>query len=321
MTDTPAAGLARTVAVINGKGGVFKSSIVSSVGGLLAEAGWRVLLIDADIQGNLAEDLGLAEVTDEGRHQLDVIPSGLPLHPVTSGRERLDVVCGGELLEDLDAVMSGRQSRDPQWMHGLAKSIDAVQDDYDLVLIDCPPGFPILQTMALVASRYVVIPTRSDSGSRKGMRAVARRFEAARAYNPDLELLGVVRTGITKSAKRIRDEVRREIQDDLGGSAPVFQSVIRYAEGAAKTVRDLGKLPHELEPDIDRLERARLQRLGERKRREKLATKGGKRKADPSEEAEITLTPSLGGVAQDYAELTQEFLDLLTSAEEGVESA
>lgn len=315
MTTTTAAGLPRTVAVINGKGGVFKSSIVSSVGGLLAEAGWRVLLIDFDVQGNQSEDLGLAHLTDEGQHQVDVVPNGRPFQPTPTGRPNLDVVCGGTALDDLESIMKGRQSRDPEWVHGLARSIEAVQSNYELVLIDCPPGSSILQSMALVAARYAIIPTRSDSSSRKGMRAIARRFDAVHPYNPNLELLGVVRTGITVAAKRIRTEVLREVREDLGGSAPVFETCIRYAESPAKAVRDLGKLPHELEPDAHRMQRVRLERLRERKRLEKLERRGGKRKALPEDEAEVILAPSVGGVAQDYAELTQEFLDLLDAAE------
>lgn len=323
MTDTtitPAAGLDRVVAVINGKGGVFKTSIVSSLGGLLAAAEWRVLLIDFDIQGNLSEDLGLANITDEGQHQLDVIPRGEPFSPRSTGREGLDVVPGGMVLQDLESLMKGRQGRDANWMHALAESLAGVHDDYDLILIDCPPGIEVLQTMALVAARYVVIPTRADAGSRKGMRAVARRFVAAREHNPNLTLLGVVRTGITVSAKRMRDAVRREIAEDLGGAAPVFETCIRYAEIPAKAVRDSGRLPHELEPDAQRMHRARFERLRERKRLEKLERKGGKRRKDPAEEAEIVLAPSVGGVAQDYAELAQEFADLLTAAADAAEA-
>ena len=315
---TIAAGLPRAVAVINGKGGVFKSSIVSAVGALLAEAGWRVLLIDLDIQGNLSEDLGLADSTDEGQHQVDVVPSGKPFHPEPSGRERLDVIHGGIELEDLASIMQGRQARDPQWMHALAKSIEGVHEDYDLILMDCPPGLPILQTLALVAARYVVIPTRSDAGSRKGMRLVARRFTASRAWNENLELLGVVRTGITSSAKGIREEVRNEIAQDLGGAAPVFETCIRYAERPAKAVRDTGRLPHELEPDAERWFKDRFTRLKERKAKEVAnKDKPGAHRAD--REAEIVLAPSTSGLAQDYAELAQEFVDLLTAAEERAE--
>ncbi|WP_203338620.1 ParA family protein [Nocardioides limicola] len=313
MTNA-AAGLPRTIAVINGKGGVFKSSIVSSVGALLAEAGWRVLLIDLDIQGNQSEDLGLADSTDEGKHQVAVIPAGRPFEPQPTGRERLDIIHGGIELEDLASVMQGRQARDPEWMYALGKSIASIRDDYDLILMDCPPGLPILQTLALVAARYVVIPTRSDAGSRKGMRLVARRFAAARAWNEDLELLGVVRTGITSSAKGIREEVRREIAADLGGAAPVFETCIRYAERPAKAVRDTGRLPHELEPEAERWFKARFERLRERKVKE-AATKPGAHRADRTDEAEIVLAPSTTGLAQDYAELAQEFVNLLGDAE------
>jgi cellulose biosynthesis protein BcsQ len=59
--------LSRVIAVINGKGGVFKTSLVANVGGLLAEGGSRVLLVDLDPQGNLAEDLGYADRGDGGR--------------------------------------------------------------------------------------------------------------------------------------------------------------------------------------------------------------------------------------------------------------
>ncbi|MGL5823584.1 MAG: ParA family protein [Nocardioides sp.] len=319
MTTT-AAGLPRTVAVINGKGGVMKSSIVSSVGALLAEAGWRVLLIDLDIQGNLSEDLGLADATDEGQHQLDVVPGGKTFQPVETGRDRLDIIHGGIELEDLASVMQGRQARDPEWMHALAKAIEGAHENYDLVLMDCPPGLPILQTLALVAARYVVIPTRSDAGSRKGMRLVARRFAAARAWNEELELLGVVRTGITSSARGIREEVRAEIAQDLGGAAPVFETCIRYAERPAKAVRDTGKLPHELEPEADRWFKDRFARLRERKAKD--ASQPGKPGAHrAAREAEIVLAPSTSGLAQDYAELAQEFVDLLTAAEGRAEAS
>jgi cellulose biosynthesis protein BcsQ len=311
-TATHHAGLARVTAVINGKGGTLKTSITSSIGALAAEADWNVLLIDLDPQGNLSEDLGLGESTDDGQQQLDVVPNGRPFQPQPTGRPRLDIVPGGPLLHDLHAVMQSRQTRDPHgWMHALASSTARVADDYDLILIDCPPGNEVLQTLALVAARYALIPTRSDASSRKGLREVARRFMAVRPHNERLELLGVVRTGITSAGKTIRDEVRRDIEEDLGGAAPVLLTCIRYAERPAKTVRDTGRLPHELEPELANQRQQLFQRLREiRKAKE---PHGKHRNNTP--EAEVVLAPSTSGLAQDYAELTQEFLDLLDAAE------
>lgn len=303
VTTPPAAGLDRAVAVINGKGGTLKTSIVSSLGALIAETGPRVLLVDFDPQGNLSEDLGLAAATDDGEQQLAAVPSGRALAPAATGRERLDIVYGGPHLHDLHAVMQSRQAREPNlWMHALARSLaatDRAGEPYDLILIDCPPGNEVLQTLALVTARYALIPTRSDSSSRKGLREVARRFLTVRPHNPDLELLGVVRTGITTSAKGIREEVRQEIDHELGGVAPVFEACIRYAERPAKAVRDTGRLPHELRGAAEAQHHARFDRLRDQQ-------KG---------EGEVVLAPSISHLAQDYVALADEFVNLLLAAE------
>lgn len=330
MTNTePVAGIPRTVAVINGKGGSFKTSVVSSLGGLLAAADepWRVLLVDLDPQGNLDEDLGLGETSDNGQHQLDVIPNGRPFAPTPTGRPGLDIVHGGELLDDLQAMMVSRQMRDPNgWLYALARSLDSVADDYDLILIDCPPGSEILQTMALVAARHALIPARSDASSRKGLLRVASRFISVRPFNNDLELLGVVRTGMTTSGKKMREAARQRIEADLGGAAPVFNTVIRYAESPAVAVRETGRLPHEMEPDLAPQQERLFQRLRDRKRTRDLGKAGKHRSNKPgetldTEEAEITLAPSTAGLAQDYVELAQEFVDLLVAAEAKAEVA
>lgn len=316
MTTNHQAGLPRTVAVINGKGGTFKTSVVASLGGLAAAAGWRVLVVDFDPQANLTEDLGLASATDEGAHQLHVIPTGQNLQPAPAGRDRLEIVYGGHQLHDLHAVMQSRQSRDPEgWRYSLANALGEISEDYDLIVIHCPPGNEVLQTLALVAARYALIPTRSDASSRKGLREVARRFGSVRPYNPDLELLGVVRTGITSSAGRIREQVKREIETDLGGVAPVLDTCIRYAEAAAKTARDSGRLPHELEPELEEQRSSVFRRLQEAReaRKAEKGDKAGRHRA--GESIEPMLPQSTTGLAQDYTAMAQEVFDLIAAAE------
>lgn len=316
MTSTSQwAGLTRVVAVINGKGGTFKTSVVASLGGLAAAAGWRVLVVDFDPQANLTEDLGLASSTDEGAHQLQALPTGQTLAPSPTGRDRLEIVYGGHQLHDLQAVMQSRQSRDPEgWRHALAASLGPISEDYDLILIDCPPGSEVLQTLALVAARFALIPTRSDASSRKGLREVARRFSSVRPYNPDLELLGVVRTGITSSAGRIREQVKREIETDLGGAAPVLDTCIRYAEAAAKTARDSGRLPHELEPELEEQRSGVFRRLQEAREARKAETKTGRHRVG-IDSIEPLLPQSTTGLAQDYTSMAQEVFDLIAAAE------
>jgi WD40 repeat protein len=88
-------------------------------------------------------------------------------------------------------------------------AVAPIADNYDLLLIDCPPGEQQLQQMALTAAEFALIPTKSDSASLDGLVKVAELFGAVRATtNPDLQLLGVVLFGIGVSAKRIAQTAR-----------------------------------------------------------------------------------------------------------------
>lgn len=240
--------LARTVAVINGKGGVGKTSIVANVGGLLAMSGYRVLLVDLDPQGNLGEDLGFTARSDDGAALARSVLYGEPLQPLMNVRDRLDVCPAGEHLDELAAAMGARLRRDgDSGSLSLARSLSGVAAEYDLILLDCPPGDAVIQGLALGAARWVLIPTKTDASSRKGLREVARRFMEARTINPELRLLGVVLFGVGAGASRVRDRARELVAADLGGAAPVLNVTIRHVEAAAADARERGQLAHEME--------------------------------------------------------------------------
>ena len=240
--------LARTVAVINGKGGVGKTSIVANVGGLLALAGYQVLLIDLDPQGNLGEDLGFTAVSDHGESLTRAVQFGGPLVPMKGVRPDLDVCPAGEHLDDLASAVAGRIRRQGgEGALALANSLRTIAGDYDIVLIDCPPGDATLQTLALAAARWVLVPTKTDASSRKGLREVARRFTEARQLNPQLQLLGVVLFGVATGATRVKERARDLVAVDLGGAAPILTASIRHVEAAATDARERGELAHELE--------------------------------------------------------------------------
>lgn len=307
------AGLPRVLAVGNSKGGVYKTSITASIGGLCAEAGMRVLLVDLDPQGNLTEDLGLEEVTDEGESTFDALRRGGALVPRPSGRTNLDVVCGGEALADAEQLLPQRGGgAGTEWQHSLANSLDPIVDDYDLVVLDCPPRSPNLTVMAVVAARYVLIPTKPDKGSRKGMVGMARLFVTARERNPDLDLLGVVLTGIGTQATAIRAEVRDTVEDTLQGVAPVMNTVIRYSLSLSYNVREHGQLPHEIERSASDVE-PWWKRLRDRATEGEQASisQGGSRRS-----VRLPKVSSVAGVAQDYADLTSEVLDAIADRED-----
>lgn len=298
-----ARGLSRTVAVANGKGGAFKTSVSSGLAGLAAAAGMRVLLVDLDQQGNLTEDLGLGESTDHGMSLFAGLTGPQVLTPQPTGREHLDIVYGGHTLKELAGLPWTTDNAD-DWPYRLADALAPLDQDYDLIILDCPPSTGAVLTMACVAARYVLIPTRSDTSSLRGLRAIADHFLDARPRNPNLTLLGVVLAGIGRASTRIRRETRQAVDLDLGGSAPVFQSVIRYAESPANQVRSRGRLPHELESDLQDQETSRP---WWKSLRERLSGGGG---ADT-----LRLPPTASGLAEDYATLTQEVFAAIAAHE------
>jgi len=292
--------LQRVVAVMNGKGGVGKTSVTANLAGLYAAAGYRVLVLDCDPQGNLGVDLGYLGDgrSDSGQELLRAITEGAAPNPLTGVRENLDVLAGGDLLNDLAGELSrtGRGTVDAAGM-ALAASLAQVAENYDLIFIDSPPGGDVLQRLILTAAKWVIVPTRSDDASRIGLRDVARRYLQARGDNPGLALLGVVLFGVNISATRVTGQAREALARDLNGVVPVLDSTIRYVEAAATDARNRGQLLHELEKSVAAQPRwYELRRNAEGKKTSALAA-------------------SAGSLAGDYAALAKEVLQLIVSAE------
>lgn len=247
--------LSRVVAIANGKGGVGKTSIATSLAGLAAAGGYKILLVDLDPQGNVGEDLGYtgAGQGDEGLGLVQSIIAGSALQvSLRQVRDGVDVICGGEKLDDLAGVLLGRHLRGSAVADLLAQPLAELvnANEYDLVVVDCPPGEPNLQLLALGAARWLVIPTRGDAASLKGMMRIAQRMVEARTRNPDLDLLGVVLFDIAAAATRIRREIGHEITEALGQVAPLFNTTIRHSV-AAMDARRRGLLIHEHAAQID----------------------------------------------------------------------
>jgi cellulose biosynthesis protein BcsQ len=248
----------KVVIVVNGKGGVGKSSVTSNFAVNSAALGKRTLLVEMDPQGNTAEDLGFVRDTaiyDGGKSQADAILNGAAIQPTGEVRTRLYVAPGGEHLERVHQELYVQQraaelTGDPAWVYMYASALAQAARYYDMILLDVAPGSSVLQLQALIAGDMVVIPSRSDPSSRKGLRAVARRVGEARQFNNQLVLLGVVlfATGRTggSSPRGVQAAIRRGLENDLGNSTTVFSATIRHAEAAAVACRTAGRVAQEL---------------------------------------------------------------------------
>lgn len=283
-------GLSRVVVVGQGKGGVGKTSLTANLAGLAAAGNHRVLAVDLDQQANLGRDLGYAAT--DGEQLLEALEGKAELPLLRKIRPGLDVVPGGAAVGDapgralLRAARAGGDLAD-----GLHKALAPLTSDYDLVLIDTPPGERALVEAALAVSSYLLIPTRADDASIDGLELLAQRFLTARTRNPDLRLLGVVLFAVNARSKRLTDATRATINELLGGVAPVFDSRIRHLESAAVDARRQGLLAHELEPAAVEARRGRLAAL--------------RAKTRPQDEL---LVRDVSGLAGDYAALAQEVL-------------
>lgn len=285
---------------------VHNTSVAANFGGLVADAGYRVLAVDMDPQGNLGRDLGYLAGgrSDQGHALFQAVTSGQELKPLRGVREGLDVVAGGEWLEDMAGTLFARGVRGESVTRAVGSQLAPLAGGYDLVLLDCPPGNRHLQQMALAAARFVVIPTRADDASLDGLVRVAELFRAVRdSDNPDLELLGVVLFGIGSRSRRIAAGARDTVAADLGDPDLVLEPTIRYVEAPAQDCRQRGQLVHELEASAASAQRDRLEWLRRRK--------AGKHRSD-AEDRPAPAAASAPGLAQDYQDLAAELTSRIT---------
>lgn len=294
---------ARVVALINGKGGVLKTTLTANIGGLLAANGFRVLLVDLDPQGNLAEDLGYtdSEANDGGVALASALTFGHHPAPLAGVRPNLDVLVGGPALDRATAALAADAQRSDARAAKLAvaHTLEPLKLGYDFILLDCPPGDETLQTAALAAARWALVPVKTDRSSRKGLAAVAARFEAVRDLNPDLQLLGVVLVSTGSSARAVQREARDHISALFGGGEVTFDATVRHSEATAQATREHGQLVHELDEQNQRAPKWYEQL---RNRPAGGATRAGPRTA--------------GSVADDLQSVTQEIVTRVSAAEQ-----
>ncbi|WP_328814277.1 ParA family protein [Rhodococcus sp. NBC_00297] len=293
-------GTSRTLLVANQKGGVGKSSIVSAVAGMVAAAGRRVLVVDADQQANVSSsDLGVEG--DGGRGLSMALQFAQELEPIRNVRPNMDVIPGGPALAVVASVAAtaGQTGIDLRANFDQTLNSLCATEGYELILIDSGPGDAPLLDALLGTARYLIVPTRDDDASLSGVELLALRYLRARQAGSVIELLGVVLFDTNPRATARNRDVFEQVNDLLEGSgADPFEAFIRSDRAAAVDLRTRHLTPLELVEAAESDQKSRLQRLRQK-------SKPGERlwSRDPS------------GLASDYQALTREILTRVTRAE------
>lgn len=244
MTTSNSSRFSRVITIANDKGGVFKTSLTSNIAALHAATGRRTLIIDTDPQGNITEDLGFWEQSDDGEALASSVLSSTPIEPLRNVRENLDVASGGQAFKAVISALARQELHtDPELL--LASSLAPIAGNYELIIIDSPPQQDDVQKMCMATSRWLLTPSMGDASSRKGLRPLVEKFVAAKQINPTLEFMGVVLVGIPRGATAQEAEARAGIAQDLGDDSLVFSQVISQSRGVALGARENGLAVHE----------------------------------------------------------------------------
>jgi chromosome partitioning protein len=221
--------LPRVMAVANQKGGVGKTTTTVNLGACLAELGYRTLVVDLDPQGNASTGLGI-NPRDLEHTMYDVILHETPLEDCIEGSSvrNLFVAPASLDLAGAEIELVPAFSRELR----LRRAIDEVKDDYEYVLIDCPPSLGLLTVNGLAAASEVLVPIQCEYYALEGLGQLLRNVELVQKnLNPTLEVSAIVLVmydARTKLADQVADEVRTHFGDQV--CRTVIPRTVRLSE-------------------------------------------------------------------------------------------
>lgn len=209
----------RIIAVANHKGGVGKTTTVANLGSILAKKGYHVLLVDLDAQANLTASM---VASFEGMTIYEALTGKTDSLPVIPVSERLHLVPASLTLAMADVELSTAIARE-RILSGLLQKANA-EDNYDFVLLDCPPSLGLVTLNAVTASMDVLIPLVSEVLPFKGLTMMSNFIDMVQQkLNPNAHISGIVitRWENSKLSRGIEGRLRETIGD------AVYQSKIR----------------------------------------------------------------------------------------------
>lgn len=236
--------MARIMAIANQKGGVGKTTTAVNLSASLAVFDKKILLVDCDPQGNATEGLGIKK-TSVDTTIYDVLINNLDAkNSFQNTPFGITIIPANINLAGAEVEMVNLESREMQ----MRRALDKIRDDFDFILIDCPPSLGLLTVNALTAADSIIIPIQCEFYALEGVAQLLNTIDNVRSkFNPLLAFEGLLMTMFdirTNLSKQVVDEVK----SNFGGL--VYETII------PRSVR-LAEAPSYGKPVIDYDSRSR----------------------------------------------------------------
>lgn len=219
----------RTIAVVNHKGGVGKTTTAINLGACLALAGSRVLVVDLDPQANATTGLGVDPRRVSG-NVYQILVNDAPVEDAIEPTAVRNLFCVPSTIDlagaEIELVtLFSRELR-------LRKALAGVAGEFDFILVDCPPSLGLLTVNALAAATEVVVPIQCEYYALEGLGQLLKNINLIQTnLNPELRLCGIVLTmydGRTRLSEQVANEVRSHFPGKVFGT--VVPRSVRLSE-------------------------------------------------------------------------------------------
>lgn len=214
--------MSKTIAIINQKGGVGKSTTAEALASGLLTRGFSVLAVDLDAQGNMTYTVG---AKTDGNTALEVLTQKVTAADAIQHTENGDIIPASKSLAGADAFIAdtGKEYR-------LKEALEPIEKEYDYIIIDTPPALGILTVNALTACDSVIIPAQADIYSLQGIEQLSETMKPVKKYcNSNLKIDGILLTRYNSRSVLSRDvaDLANQLATKIG--TKLFKTTIREA--------------------------------------------------------------------------------------------